>query len=172
MLQLPNPRSFVWFLLICSRRGGATATALTLDTAVDESRKKMADRVARSPARLRSRDGKLCYYRRLEYDFLVFCLTSFFSSFPPPLSRYVSLLGVASSVQQSSATLQQVTCSCVIFVLWLPPLRIPFVVFVLGQQLSLQKTLLFNTLAGFFPGDVKKCPLLSQRAIGLFSRGI
>ena len=48
------------FLLICSRRGGATAAILTLDTAVDESREKMADRVVRSPARLCSRDGKLC----------------------------------------------------------------------------------------------------------------
>ena len=37
--------------------------------------------VARFPARLCSRDGKLCYYRRLEYDFLgVFCLASYFSS--------------------------------------------------------------------------------------------
>ena len=36
----PNPSDFVClFLLICSRRGGATAAVLTLDTAVDESRK-------------------------------------------------------------------------------------------------------------------------------------
>ena len=35
---------------------------LILDTAVDESRKEMADRVARFAARLCSRDGKLCFY--------------------------------------------------------------------------------------------------------------
>ena len=28
-----------WFVLVCCRRGGATAAVLTLDTAVDESRK-------------------------------------------------------------------------------------------------------------------------------------
>ena len=39
----------------------------------------MADRVARSPARLCSRDGKLCYYyRRLEYD-LFFSLSCFYA---------------------------------------------------------------------------------------------
>ena len=43
---------------------------MTLDTVADESRKKMADGVTRSPARLCSRDGKIYYYGRLEYDFL------------------------------------------------------------------------------------------------------
>ena len=33
----------------------------------------MAYSVIRSPARLCSRDGKFCYYGRLEYDFLAFC---------------------------------------------------------------------------------------------------
>ena len=43
----------------------------------------MADRVTRSPVRLYSRDGKICYYRRLQYD-LFLCLASFFfPSFPP-----------------------------------------------------------------------------------------
>ena len=58
----------------------------------------MADRVAkRSPARLCSRDGKLFYYRRVEYDFLAFflpLLPSFLPllpSFSPSLSRHVSL---------------------------------------------------------------------------------
>ena len=36
----------------------------------------MSDRVARSPARLRSRDGNLRGYRRHEYDFLAFCLVA------------------------------------------------------------------------------------------------
>ena len=76
----PNPinSSFVWFSSICSWREGSTAAAVTLDAAVDKSREKMADRVARSPARLCSRDG---YHRRLEYDFLAFCLGFFFSFF-------------------------------------------------------------------------------------------
>ena len=65
--------------------------------------------VTRFPARLCGRDGKLCYYRRLEYDFLAFfaLLPSFLVSYPS-LSRYFSLLRVASSVQQSSAALQRV----------------------------------------------------------------
>ena len=49
-----------------------TRFTLTRNTAVDESRRKMADRVARSPARLCSGDEKICYYLRFEYDFLVF----------------------------------------------------------------------------------------------------
>ena len=58
LLQPPNPGSFVWFSLISSRRGGSTAAGVTLDTAVDEIRKKMAENVTRSPARLCSRDGE------------------------------------------------------------------------------------------------------------------
>ena len=52
----------------------------------------MADGVTRSPARLCSRDGKICYYYgRLEYVFSCFlCLASFF--FSPSLSRHVYLL--------------------------------------------------------------------------------
>ena len=47
--------------------GRSTSAVLTLDTAVDEEgRKEMADRAARSPARLCSRDGKLCYHRHLD----------------------------------------------------------------------------------------------------------
>ena len=38
------------------------AAAVILDTVADESRKKMADGVARSPSRLCSRDGKICCY--------------------------------------------------------------------------------------------------------------
>ena len=47
----------------------------------------MAYSMTRSPARLclRSREGKLCYYGRLEYDFLAF----FCALLPTSLSRYV-----------------------------------------------------------------------------------
>ena len=57
--------------------------AVKLDTVVDESRKNMADSATRPPARLCSRDGKLCYYGLLEYDFLAFVLlpTSLIFSF-------------------------------------------------------------------------------------------
>ena len=110
MLPPPSPLSFVWFWLICSRKGGSTAAVVTLDTAVDESRKKMVDSVIRLSARLCSRDRKLCYYGHLEYDFLAFlpCFLLFLLS--PSLSRYVSLLRAPSYVQQSSATPQQVVC--------------------------------------------------------------
>ena len=41
LLQPPNSSSFVWLLLICSLRGGATAAVvLALDTAVDEGRRQ------------------------------------------------------------------------------------------------------------------------------------
>ena len=59
----------------------------------------MVDRVARSPDRRYRRDGKLCYYRRLEYDFLAFYLLPSFLYFSQSLSGYVSLLRVASTVQ-------------------------------------------------------------------------
>ena len=63
MLQPPSPGRLVWFSLICSRGGGgSTAAAVILDTVADESRKKMADGVARSQSRLCSRDGNICCY--------------------------------------------------------------------------------------------------------------
>ena len=71
----------------------------------------MAKRMIRSPVRLCSRDGKICYdaYRRLEYDFLFLCLASFFFPyFFSSLFGYVSLLRIASSVQQPSAPRQQI----------------------------------------------------------------
>ena len=81
MLQPPSPGSFVWFSLICSR-GGATAAVVTLDTVADESRKKMADGLARSPSRLCSIDGKICCYEdALSTIFLLLCLASYFSFF-------------------------------------------------------------------------------------------
>ena len=89
--------------LICSRAGRSTAAAVTLDTVADESRKKMADGVTRSPARLCSRDGKICYYRRLEYAFFAFVPCFLLVISYPALSRYVYLLRAPSSVQQSSS---------------------------------------------------------------------
>ena len=80
------------------RRGGSTAAMVTLDTVVDESMKKMTDRMTRSPSRLCSRDGKLCYYGRLEHAFLAFVPCSILLSLSS-LSRYVSLIRAPSSVQ-------------------------------------------------------------------------
>ena len=47
------------FVDLFAAGGGSTAVAETLDTVADESLKKMADGVARSPSRLCSRDGKI-----------------------------------------------------------------------------------------------------------------
>ena len=73
------------------------------------------------PDRRCSRNGKLCYYGRLEHDFLAFLPCSLLLLFSPSLSRYVSLINsVPSSGHQSSATLQQVVrvlSSCVICIL-------------------------------------------------------
>ena len=59
----------------------------------------MVDGVTRSPARLRSRVGKICYYERHEYDFLLLCLASYFSCFLLPYPGMFYLLRVPSSVQ-------------------------------------------------------------------------
>ena len=133
MLQPPSPGSFAWLSLICSREGGSTTAAVTLiDTVADESRKKMADGMAWSPARLCSRDGKINYYGRLEYEFLAFVLCNLLFSFSPPLSLYVYLLRVPSYVQQSSVTLSKYvfysSCSCVICIM--THLGIPWFLFV------------------------------------------
>ena len=100
---------------------------MTLDTVADESRKNMADGVARSPSRLCSRDGKVCCYGDALSTLLLlacFCALlptsrfSFFFSFFSyffPASRYVYTLRVPSSVQQPSATLSKyVFIECVI----------------------------------------------------------
>ena len=104
-----------------------TAAAVTLHTVTDESRKKIADCVARSPSRLCSRDGKICCYGdALSTIFLLafLCLACYFSFFVFlfflslyffPASRYVYLLRVPSSVQQPSATFSKYvfyTCTC------------------------------------------------------------
>ena len=97
MLQPASPGSFAWLSLIFvrgGRGGGSTAAAVTLDTVADESRKKMADGVARSPSRLCSRDGKICCHGdALSTIFLLACFCSllptfrfsFFSSYFFPL---------------------------------------------------------------------------------------
>ena len=99
---------------------------MTLDTVADESRKKMADGLARSPSRLCSRDGKICCYGyALNTIFLLafvpcFLLSVFRFSFPcfhifSPASRYVYLLRVPSAVQQPPSNLSKYvlysTCS-------------------------------------------------------------
>ena len=112
---------------------------MTLDTVADESRKKMADGVARPPSRLCSRDGNICCYGdALSTIFLFACFcaslptfrSSFFFSFFSyffPASRYVYLLRVPSSVQQPSATLSKYvfysTCSFCLCHLYPTPSR-------------------------------------------------
>ena len=96
---------------------------MILDTVADESRKKMADGVARSPSRLCSKDGKICCYGdALSTICLLACFCallptsrfsfffSFFSYFLPA-SQHVDLLRVPSSVQQPSATLSKYVLS-------------------------------------------------------------
>ena len=75
--------------------GGSTAAAVTfIDSVADESRKKMADGMVRSPSRLCSRDGKICCHGdALSTIFLLACFCSllptfrfsFFSSYFFPL---------------------------------------------------------------------------------------
>ena len=63
MATAPESRQFcLVFVDLFAGGGGSTAAAVTLDTVADESRKKTADGVARSPSRLCSRDGKICCY--------------------------------------------------------------------------------------------------------------
>ena len=83
MLQPPSPDSFVWYSLICLRRGGSTA-AVTLYTVADESKKKMTDCVTRSPARLCSGYRKICYYGHLGTIFSLLFHASYFSYFLLP----------------------------------------------------------------------------------------
>ena len=84
-LSYRNPRVVVVLLqLSWILTEGGLDSVVTLDTTVGKSRKKVADRVTRSPTRLCSRDGKLCYYRRLEYDFCFFALLASFVLFLLP----------------------------------------------------------------------------------------
>ena len=55
---------------------------MTLDTVADESRKRMADGVARAPSRLRSGDGKIwCYGDALGTIFLLACFCALLPTF-------------------------------------------------------------------------------------------
>ena len=85
----------------------------------------MANNVTKPSARLCSRDGKLCYYGRLEYEFLALLPCFLLFIFSPSLSRRVSLFRVASPVPQSSAALLQRIRVIII----LSHLGIPFVIF-------------------------------------------
>ena len=60
----------------------------------------MTDRVTRSPVRLCSRDGKICYYRRLEYTVSCFCvlLPSFLLLLRPYSNFGMFLLVVRAAV--------------------------------------------------------------------------
>ena len=127
------------FLRFVPGGGGSTEAAMTLDTVADESRKKMADGVARSPSRLCSRDGKICCYGdALSTIFLLkICallptfLFLFFLFLFFPASRYVYLLRVPSSAQQPSDTLSKYvfysTCSFCLCHLYPAPSRNSFV---------------------------------------------
>ena len=94
----------------------STVAAVIPDTVADESKKKMADGVARSPSRLCSRDGKI--FVAICGDALVMILLPasvpfflllvflfFLFLFFFPASRYEFLRRVPWSVQQPSATL-------------------------------------------------------------------
>ena len=117
------PESLTIFsvLVLYSLRGGSTA--VTPDTVVDESRKRMADRVTGSPVRLFSRDGTICYYLRLEYDFLLLCLDSCFLLLycSPSLIRVCfssSYYFVRAAVIRNLRHVSQHVCtSCVICIL-------------------------------------------------------
>ena len=114
--------------------GGLTtaAAAVTLDTVADESRKKMADGVARSPSRLCSRDGKIsCYGDALSTILLLTCFCallstfrfsfffsffSYFFSLHPGMFIFVSLRLCSSHLLLSASTyfVVRVLSACVI----------------------------------------------------------
>ena len=90
--------------------GDATAAVLTLDIAVDEDR-KMSGHVARAPARLGSRDGKLCYYHRLSFysaSLMPGVLVLFLSSVLTPIWFFSSCRLIRGAVICSSSAS---TCS-------------------------------------------------------------
>ena len=94
LLHPPSPGSFVWFSLICSRGGGSTAAAVTLDTVADESR-KMADSVARSSSRLGSRDRKIaCYGDALSTIFMLACICDMLPTFRFSFFLFFSCISV------------------------------------------------------------------------------
>ena len=121
MLQPPSPDSFVWYSLICLRRGGSTA-AVTLYTVADESKKKMTDCVTRSPARLCSGYRKICYYGHLGTIFsLLFHASLIFSFLIPVCLSFSCSLVCAAAIcySQQVRILQYVFFLLVSFVSYL-----------------------------------------------------
>ena len=161
LVQPPSPGSFVWFSLICSRGGGSTAAAVTLDTVADESRKKMADGVARSPSRHCSRDGKIscCHGDALSTIFLLVfvpcfllfvfrfsftCISFLLFSLHPGMFIFVSLRLCSSHLLLSASTysIPGSTCSFCVCHLYPTPSRnscgflfVSFFCFVFSQLL-------------------------------------
>ena len=125
-------------------RGGLTSAAVPLDADADESRKKMADGVARSPSRLCSKDGKICCYGyalstifllacfcvllpTFRFSFLS-CFFSYFSLHPGMFIFFVSLRLCSSHLLLSAKTysiVRVLSACCVICTL--PHLGILFV---------------------------------------------
>ena len=114
---------FVIFFLFSS----FFCTAVTLDTVADESRKKMADGVARSPFRFCSWDGKICCYGDVFSTIFLracFCallptfrfLFFFFSLYPCVFIFFVSLRLCSSHLLLSASTyfMVRVLSACVI----------------------------------------------------------
>ena len=62
LVLVPESRQFCLVFVDLFAGGHSTAATVTLDTVADESRKKIADCVSRSPSRLCSGDGKICRY--------------------------------------------------------------------------------------------------------------
>ena len=124
MLQPPSLGSFVLFFVdLFGEGGGSTVAAVILDTVADESRKKMADGVTRSPSRLCSREGKICCSGDALVRFscvlafvpcFLLCFSFFFPFFFSLHAGTYVYLGVSSSVQQSATLSKYVfyaTCS-------------------------------------------------------------
>ena len=148
------------FVDLFARGGGSTTAAVTLDTVADESM-KMTGGVTRSPARLRSRDGKISYYGRLEHDFLLMCLAFDFSYFllhHPDTYIFVVLRLCGSHLLHSASRYFMVrVVACVICIL--PQLGIPLFLFVYRYSF-------FRSF--YFSGGVFWCTLVpGALALGL-----
>ena len=140
---------------------------MALDAVADESRKKIADGVARSPSRICSRDGKICCDRdAMSTNFLLACFSAllptfcfpFFSFFLFlhffPASRCVYLLRVPSAVQQPSATLTKYvfysTCSFCLCHLYPNPSRNSFFFYLCFYSSSFIFVALISRVSFFF----------------------
>ena len=131
LLQPPSLGSFVWFSTIVCQGGGGEGSlvaSVTLDTVADESRRKMADGLARSPSRLRSRDGKICCCGdALGTIFLIACICALL-----PTLRFTILfvfflhpgafIFVSIRLFSSRRLLSASTCSFYLWYLYLDPI--------------------------------------------------